>query len=262
MARNVADVAFMHSAITRGPELSPLDLRGVRIGVPRTPLWETLDPDIAKIMESVLDRLRGAGAVVVDVNIDDLVKTAIAVRGALRREDFRNDFADFLAREYPSMTMKDAIPEIPSRRVRFLEEDARDHPPSREDVAKAKATMDALGPQYRDAFRQHNIVAIAYPTMPMPAPLLPADGDAVPPTFEVNGRQYPDTAILRNSFSGPALPRSSTGFRALRRGLPSEGLPAVSLARYLPGEDNQLLSLGMAIEAVLGALPPPTFRNG
>ena len=164
MARNVADVALMHSAITRGPELSPLDLRGVRIGVPRTPLWEALDPDIAKIMESALDRLRGAGAVVVDVNIDDLIKTAIAVRGALRREDFRNDLADFLAREYPSMTMKDAIPEIPSKRVRFLEEDARDHPPSREDVAKSKATMDALGPQYRDAFRQHNIIAIAYPT--------------------------------------------------------------------------------------------------
>jgi Asp-tRNA(Asn)/Glu-tRNA(Gln) amidotransferase A subunit family amidase len=259
MARNVADVAFMHSAITRGPELSPLDLRGVRIGVPRTPLWGTLDPDIAKIMESALDRLRGAGAEVVDVNIDDLVKTAITVRGALRREDFRNDLADFLAREYPSMTMKDAIPEIPSKRVHFLEEDARDHPPSREDVAKAKATMDALGPQYRDAFRQHNIVAIAYPTMPMPAPLLPTDGDAVPSTFEVNGRQYPDTAILRNSFSAPAFRAPALSTPA---GLTSEGLPAGLELDGLPGEDNQLLSLGMAIEAVLGPLPPPTFRNG
>ena len=131
MARNVADVAFMHSAITRGPELSPLDLRGVRIGVPRTYFWETLDPDVAKIMESALDRLRGAGAVVIDVNIDDLVKSAIAVRGALRREDFRTDLADFLAREYPSMTMKDAIPEIPSKRVRFLEEDATIRPRAR-----------------------------------------------------------------------------------------------------------------------------------
>jgi indoleacetamide hydrolase len=29
----------------------------------------------------------------------------------------------------------------------------------------------------------------------------------------------------------------------------------------LPGGDGQLLRLGMAIETVLGALPPPTFRN-
>jgi indoleacetamide hydrolase len=197
MARNVADVAFMHSAITRGPELSPLDLRGVRIGVPRTPLWGTLDPDIAKIMESALDRLRGAGAEVVDVNIDDLVKTAITVRGALRREDFRNDLADFLAREYPSMTMKDAIPEIPSKRVHFLEEDARDHPPSREDVAKAKATMDALGPR-RDAFRQHNIVAIAYPTMPMPAPLLPTDNPTACAIASVAYVRGPSLGTARN----------------------------------------------------------------
>jgi hypothetical protein len=35
-----------------------------------------------------------------------------------------------------------------------------------------------------------------------------------------------------------------------------------SLGHGLPGQDNQLLRLGMAIEAVLGPLPPPTFRNG
>jgi hypothetical protein len=29
----------------------------------------------------------------------------------------------------------------------------------------------------------------------------------------------------------------------------------------LPGEDGQLLGLGLGIEAVLGTLPPPTFRN-
>jgi mandelamide amidase len=39
-------------------------------------------------------------------------------------------------------------------------------------------------------------------------------------------------------------------------------LPAGLEFGGLPGEDNQLLSLGMAIEAVLGPLPPPTFRNG
>jgi indoleacetamide hydrolase len=45
-------------------------------------------------------------------------------------------------------------------------------------------------------------------------------------------------------------------------GLTSDGLPAGFEIDGLPGEDNQLLRLGMAIEAVLGPLPPPTFRNG
>src|SRR5262245_33187282 len=65
--------------------------------------------------------------------------------------------------------------------------------------------MDVLGTQYQDAFRQQNIVAIAHPTMPFPAPLLPTEGHALPPTLEVGGRQYPDTAILRNALPGPAF---------------------------------------------------------
>ena len=259
MARNVADIALVHTAITRGPELAPADLRGVRIGVPRAYFWETLDPGVAKVMEASLDKLRGAGAIFVDVDFSDLINTAVAVRAALRREGFRNDLAEFLAHEYPVMTMKDAIPDIPSKRVRALEEDARDHPPSREDVAKAQASMDVLGPRYADAFRQQNIVAIAHPTMPVPAPLLPIDSDALPSPFEINGRQYPDTAILRNSLPGPAFRAPGLSIPA---GLTPDGLPAGLEIDGLPGQDDHLLSLGMAIEAVLGPLPSPTFRNG
>jgi Asp-tRNA(Asn)/Glu-tRNA(Gln) amidotransferase A subunit family amidase len=50
-------------AITQQAELAPADLRGVRIGLPRAYYWETLDADVAKIMDTTLDKLRGAGAV-------------------------------------------------------------------------------------------------------------------------------------------------------------------------------------------------------
>jgi indoleacetamide hydrolase len=157
------------------------------------------------------------------------------------------------------MTMKDAIPRILSKRVRMLEEDAWNNPPPREAVEKARSTMDVLGTQYQDAFRQQNIVAIAYPTMPFPAPLLPSEGDALPRTFEVGGRQYPDTAILRNALPGPAFRAPALSIPA---GLTRDGLPAGFEIAGLPGGDNQLLRLGMAIEAVIEPLPPPTFRDG
>jgi len=102
-------------------------LRGVRIGLPRAYYWETLDADVAQIMDTTLDKLRGAGAVLVDVDFTDLIKTALAVRAPLRPEDFRTDLAAFLASEYPVMTMKDVIPRILSKRVRMLEEDALEH---------------------------------------------------------------------------------------------------------------------------------------
>ena len=107
-------------------------------------------------------------------------------------------------------------------------------------------------------FQQQNIVAIAYPTMPIPAPLLPTDGDALPAPFEINGRQYPDTVILRNSLPGPAFRAPGLSIPA---GLTPDGLPAGFEIDGLPGQDDQLLRLGMAIEAELGPLPPPTFRN-
>jgi hypothetical protein len=86
---------------------------------------------------------------------------------------------------FPSTSTGTSRSGIASKRVRALEEDARDHPPSREDVEKAQVSMDALGAQYVDAFRQQNIVAIAYPTKPIPAPLLPIESDALPATLEI-----------------------------------------------------------------------------
>jgi hypothetical protein len=50
--------------------------------------------------------------------------------------------------------------------------------------------------------------------------------------------------------------------RPFPAGLTRDGLPVGFEIDGLPGGDNQLLRLGMAIEAVLEPLPPPTFRNG
>jgi hypothetical protein len=92
-----------------------------------------------------------------------------------------------------------------------------------------------------------------------PAPPLPTDGDAVPSIFEVNGRSYPDTAILRNALPGPAFRAPGLSIPA---GLTREGLPVGFEIAGLPGEDDQLLRLGLAIESLVGPLPAPTFLNG
>ncbi len=148
---------------------------------------------------------------------------------------------------------------LASKAVHAGYEDARDHPASYEDVEKAQAAMDALGMRYQDAFRQQNIIAIAYPTNRIPAPLLPTDSDALPSTFEINGRQYQYPGVVRNSQICPVYRAPGLSIPA---GLTSDGLPAGLEIDGLPGQDDQLLRLGMAIEAVLGPLPPPTFRNG
>jgi hypothetical protein len=88
-----SDIALVHVAVTRGPELAPTDLRGVRIGIPRAYYWEALDGELAKIMKASLDKLRNAGAVFVDVDFTDLTKAELAVRAVLPLEGFRVDLA-------------------------------------------------------------------------------------------------------------------------------------------------------------------------
>ena len=80
----------------------------MRIGVPRNYYWESLDGEVARIMETSLDKLRGAGAVFVDFDFGDLANAALIVSAVLRQEGFRVDLAEFLAHEYPGMSMKDA----------------------------------------------------------------------------------------------------------------------------------------------------------
>jgi mandelamide amidase len=259
LARNVIDIALTHSAITNGAPLAAADLRGVRIGIPRTYFWETMDPDVAKIMESSLDKLRSAGAVLVDMDMGELVKATLPVVSLLNNEGKRIDLAAFLAQEYPSMSINDAIAGIASKTIRARLQAARDRPASPEAVAMGHAAMDALGAQYQDTLRQQNVVAVAFPTMPVPAPLLPTDEDTLPKEVEISGRKYPDSVLLRNSLPGPLWRVPGLSIPA---GLTPAGLPAGLELEGLAGQDNQLLGLGMAVEAVLGPVPAPTFRNG
>jgi mandelamide amidase len=187
------------------------------------------------------------------------VKASLPVVSLLNNEGKRTDLAAFLAQEYPTMSINDAIAGIASKTIRARMEAARDRPALPESVVKGRATMDALGARYQDALRQQNVAAIAFPTMPVPAPLLPTEGDTLPKEVEINGRKYPDTLLLRNSLPGPLWRVPGLSVPA---GLTPAGLPAGLELEGLAGQDNQLLSLGMAVEAVLGSVPALTFRNG
>jgi hypothetical protein len=78
--------------------------------------------------------------------------------------------------------------------------------------------------------------------MPFPAPLLPTEGDALPSTFEVGGRQYPDTAILRNALPGPAFRAPALSIPAgLTRGSPQRDVTAGRAVPHLARQGDQRL---------------------
>src|SRR5947209_9525104 len=58
MGRTVADVALLDAVETLTTPARPARLRGLRLGVPRNPFWQDLDPEVAAVMEDALHRLR------------------------------------------------------------------------------------------------------------------------------------------------------------------------------------------------------------
>jgi len=107
----------------------------------------------------------------------------------------------------------------------------------------------------RHHFRHHRLDAMVFPTVRVTAPPVTEDVFSPGPEVELRGRKVPpQLAFGRNislaSAAGlPAL--------ALPAGLGPDGLPVGLELDGLTGEDHNLLRLGLAVESVLGSIPPP-----
>ncbi len=107
---------------------------------------------------------------------------------------------------------------------------------------------------YPDAFADHKLEALLFPTTLLAAtPLDLVKGSS---TVSVNGGPPVDTfgTYIRNTDPG-----SNAGIPGLSvpAGLNAAGLPVgIELDGPL-GSDQRLLSLGLALEAVLGRMPAP-----
>ncbi|HEY4318267.1 MAG TPA: amidase family protein [Herbaspirillum sp.] len=258
LARNVRDIALVHSAITNTATIAPTPLKGLRIGVPKAYFWDAMDPTVAAVMQASMDKLRSAGVVLVDIDLSTIVKASLPVIAILNVEGKRTDLAGFLAKNYPRFTIREALDGIASKTIRSRIQAALDRPAPQETVLRARASMEELGLRYRATLHANGVSAIIFPTVPLPAPLLPTDGDALAAQVDIDGRTYPSAVILQNAIIGPLYRAPCLSIPA---GLTSDGLPVGIELDGVPGGDRNLLGIGIAIETTLGELPPPTFRS-
>ena len=75
MAREVADLVLLDTVITGARDkVAPAPVSGLRVGVPRAVFWKNLDAETERLATAALDRLRGAGAQVVEVDMPGLAE--------------------------------------------------------------------------------------------------------------------------------------------------------------------------------------------
>ncbi len=255
MARTVADVAFLDTVIT-GEKVPSVDIREVRIGIPRADYWENeyFDPEVVTVAQSAFAKLRDAGAQLIEVDYNALLQLHAGNRLMSVRPPSRV-FEEWLAHNVPGVTIKDvnrlrdSYPPDPyyiSRNTSELTLDER------------KGIIADAAHYYANVFESNGIAALAAPTIPVPPPLINSNGDTPWQKILVNGKWLDEWDTIISNLSWGA--RLGAPGLSLPIGLTS-GLPAGLQLQGLPGSDSQILGIGLAVEKILGPLPPPTFRN-
>ncbi len=247
LARGVADLALMLDATVGADAADPVTgdgqghipqsfrkalsdqaLTGARLGV-LTSLFGTTpeDGEVAAIVRAALERLKAAGAGVVEVTVPglDQLLQGTSVIGT----EFKFDLIDFLApyRAAPVHSLDDILrgglysASVQALYQRANEVEARDTPARREAMAK----RDALRARMLAFFKEERLDAVAYPTLRRrpasigeaqlgsncqlsPATGFPAIGmpagftdDGVPVGFELLGPPWTEQRLLDLAYS-------------------------------------------------------------
>ena len=270
-ARSVEDLLLFDTVVTgsavvtgSGPAAVAPSLRGIRLGIIRHYFWKALDPEVARIAECALDGLRRAGAELIEGELPDLQRLIELTTRQVQFHDFRPTMTDYLHRYHVGLTFEELIARSSPAMRRIGESmmhlGGRNFVPDHEYQQILAVHLPALRTMYRDYFRRSGVSAIVFPACILPAPLLQSPAQEENLHVQVDGESLPfDVAISRN-----IAPGSTAGLPGLvlPAGLTRDGLPVALEFDGPAGCDAHLLSLGLALEAELGRLPPPKDALG
>jgi mandelamide amidase len=255
MGQTVADVALLDSVITGGRPPAPAPVSGVRLGVYRGYFFKDLDVDTRAVMEAAFEKLRRVGITIVDVEMPDLQKTNDAASFPVALYEAYDDLKAYLAKYQTGLSVEQVAAAIASKDVKATYDGLvvprkLPAPNGVVDAAPAYAAAmrdarPALLKIYTDTFQRYGIDALIGPTTPAVAATQGPEASSLP-TFLL---------FIRNTDPG-----SNAGIPGLTipAGLgSSSGLPVGISLDGPRGSDQRLLSIGIAIERVLGRTPPP-----
>ncbi|MEU6663161.1 amidase [Streptomyces sp. NPDC046821] len=236
LTRSVADSALLLYALTGGkaPQLPvhhrAVDLDGVRLGCPSF-FFRDLDPEVERLTRACLDTLRGAGAVVVDLDIPELDAAAEA-HGTLMSAESYGLHADWLAESGDLYHPRTRESLLAGEHVTVDEVDA-----AQETRARLQKALDV-------AFRDHALDVLCGPTLPIQAVRM-EDMDP--------GRMLPEYCRFTLPFNLSGNPAVSVPC-----GMSREGLPVGFQIAARPHGERTALRCAAAVEAAgLWASPRP-----
>jgi len=255
MASCMADVALLDAVITGESGLDPVCLTELRLGVVPG-FWANMDEETRALTASAVARLEGAGVRFIEVPEARLQEMNEAVGFPVVFHEAYTDMVAYLREQGPCISIEALFERIASPDVKGIYEACvlghKTFGPDGTlvDVADiyARAMAEgrpALRRHYDELFRAHRLDAFVFPTTPIVAPVARPEV-SLPENFHL---------LIQNT-----EPAASAGLASIQ--LPiglgvRTGLP-VGLELDGPAmSDRRLLAIGIALESLLGRLPPP-----
>jgi Asp-tRNA(Asn)/Glu-tRNA(Gln) amidotransferase A subunit family amidase len=254
-ARSVTDLALFDSvAANDWRKLDAAPLKGLRLGVVRDYWFTDLDPEVVRLTELALARLKDDGVQVVDTQLPGLASLIDRTTDEVQNHDVRLALADYL-KEYGAGIDLDTLVARASPDIqRVFRSDVLPGGANFVTESVYAAARDQYLPELRRLYREYftgmQLAAMVFPTTLVPAPRI---GEET--SVNVGGRALPFVKVVARNIA----PGSTAGLPGLVLpvGLTRGGLP-VSIEFDAPaGGDRALLALGVGLERALGPLPPP-----
>lgn len=247
ITNNIPDAILMDREILSDTApRDPVNLTGLRLGVPRSHFYEHLDPEVSKLAELFLQKLEDAGVVLVEADLIDVPELNERTGFPIVLYETGQLLPQYLSDHDTGISIEHLVGGINSPDVAAIISDALGGAISKAAYDEARTVhRPKLQQSYRDYFSQHKVEAVVFPTSPITARPIVGILDGV----TVNGERCDTfTTYVRNT-----EPASNAG-------IPGISIPAGTTANGQhvgmeldgkEGDDETLLEIARLIESVI-----------
>ena len=254
LTRDVADLALFDHVMTGEPVVAgSTPLEGLRLGVPREYFYSMLDTEVERVANEALKKLSDAGSVLVEADVPELARLTSLTTAQIQSYHVKPMLTKYLEDFDTGVTfdelMEQASPDIKAAFALYVLGGA-ETPTEQDFIAARDEHLPALRTTLEDYYQDNDLAAMVFPASQISAPPIGHDTETT-----LNGKTVPFEAVISRNIS----PGSTGGLPGIivPADLNNDGLPVCLELDGPAGSDRALLGIGLAIESVLGHLPPP-----
>ncbi|MFX0543315.1 amidase [Roseovarius sp. S4756] len=234
--------------------MDPDSMSGAKLGVVRNTFGDGSDYDTAQVnavVEAAFDKLKAAGATLVDIEIPDLSDHILET--SLYNSHSRHDINKFLASR-PNMPVG-SLEEIQDKELFHPNLDllkgifeGPDHPEDDPDYFKKLAARDGFQRLVVNLMAEQDIEALIFPIVQL---LSPTKEEVFADKYQV--LTYPTNTLIASQTWMPSI--------ALPAGFAENDVPVGVELVVRPYGERELFRLGAGFEKVVAARRPPEFKE-